>query len=212
MEVQVWSDVVCPWCYIGKRRFEEALARFAHHDEVEVRWRSFELDPSAPRIRTERAEEHLARKYSMPVDDARNAHRRMTDLAAEHGIAMRFDQTRSGNTFDAHRLLHLAADHGRQDALKERLMAAYFTEGRPIGEPATLRELAVDTGLPDDAVQAVLSTDAYAADVRADQQLARDYDISGVPFFVVDQKYAVAGAQRAAVLVDVLEQAWSEKD
>ena len=125
---------------------------------------------------------------------------------------MRLDLARSGNTFDAHRLLHLAAEHGLQGQLKERLLAAYFTQGRAIGESETLHELAVAVGLPGDVVAKVLDSDAYAGDVRADEQLARDYDITGVPFFVIDGRYAVAGAQRTDVLLDVLEQAWSEKD
>ena len=212
MEIQIWSDVVCPWCYIGKRRLEEALGRFEHRDQVALEWRSFELDPQAPPTREGSSEEHLARKYAMSTDQARAAQNRVSDLAAEHGVTMRFDIAKGGNTFDSHRLLHLSAEHGLQPQLKERLMAAYFTEGRAIGDLETLRELAIEIGLPADLVREVLATDAYAADVRADQQLARDYDITGVPFFVIDGKYAVAGAQRTDVLLDVLEQAWSEKD
>jgi predicted DsbA family dithiol-disulfide isomerase len=212
VEVQVWSDVVCPWCYIGKRRFEEAMARFEHREQIDLRWRSFELDPHAPRVRGGNYAEHLARKYAISTDKALESQRRMTQTAAEHGITMRFDLAKPGNTFDAHRLLHLAAEHGLQTQLKERLMAAYFTEGRAIGEQHTLSALAAEVGLHQDLIGKVLSTDEYADDVRNDERLGRDYDISGVPFFVIDGKYAVAGAQRTDVLVDVLEQAWSERD
>jgi predicted DsbA family dithiol-disulfide isomerase len=212
MDVEIWSDVVCPWCYVGKRRFEEALARFEHKDAVVVHFRSFELDPHAPRVREGNHEEQLASKYGMSIEAARASHRRLADLASEHGVTMRFDQVRSGNTFDAHRLLHLAAEHGVQGQLKERLMSAYFTEGRAIGDTDTLAALAVETGLAEDLVREVLGGGAYADDVRADEALARDYGVTGVPFFVIAGKYAVAGAQRSDVLLDALEQAWSEID
>lgn len=212
MEVQVWSDVVCPWCYIGKRRLDEAIERFAHAGELEVRHRSFELDPGAPAVRAGDHSEHLARKSGISVDEARESHRRLAALGAEHGLTLRFDIARGGNTFDAHRLLHLAYAHDRQAAVKERLFAAYFTEGAPIGERDTVQAIGVEAGLDAALVAKVLGSDSYAADVRADEQLARDFDITGVPFFVIDGRYAVAGAQRADVLLDALEQAWSEKD
>jgi predicted DsbA family dithiol-disulfide isomerase len=212
VEVEVWSDVVCPWCYIGKRRLDEAIARFESPDQIEVRWRSFELDPHAPPVRTESNVERLARKYSMPVEQAAASQRRVAQIAADHGVTMRFDLAKGGNTFDAHRLLHAAAEHGVQAELAERLMTAHFTDGRAIGDPATLASVAAEAGLDPDLVRKVLEGDAYADDVRADERLARDYDITGVPFFVIDGKYAVAGAQRADVLLDALEQAWSERD
>ena len=206
MQVEIWSDVVCPWCYIGKRRFEAALARFAHADDVEVRWRSFELDPSAPRVRQIAMADHLAGKYGMPRSEAEAMQERITALAAEEGLVYRFDRARLGNTFAAHRLLHLAAEHGVQGQTKERLMAAAFTEGEPIGDPATLIRLAGEVGLDAAKVAEVLDSDAYADAVRADEADARALGISGVPCFTVDRRIGVSGAQPAEVLARLLEQ------
>ena len=139
MNVEIWSDIACPWCYVGKRRFEAALAAFEHAGEVTVSWRSFELDPGAPPERPEDAAGHLARKYGRTREQAEQMHATMTGVAAGEGLDFRFDRLRLGNSFDAHRLVHLAAAHGIQDAMKERLMRAYLTEGEPIGDPATRR-------------------------------------------------------------------------
>jgi predicted DsbA family dithiol-disulfide isomerase len=209
MNIEIWSDVVCPWCYIGKRRFETALGRFAHRDNVRVVWRSFELDPSAPEIRTGDAAERLAAKYGMTRDQALANHARMTQMAAQEGLAFDFTKSRSGNTFNAHRLLHLARERGVQDAVKERLFRAYFTEGEPIGEPETLVRVVSDAGLSAQEARAVLSSDAHAEDVRAEELEARELGINGVPFFVVDRRYGVSGAQPADVLLEVLDKAWS---
>jgi predicted DsbA family dithiol-disulfide isomerase len=210
MKVEIWSDVVCPWCYIGKRRFEEALARFDHRGEVEVVWRSFELDPQAPVRRDGDSADRLAGKYGMTREKALAAQAHMTEVAAEEGLDFRFDLSKSGNTFDAHRVLHLAADRGGQDAAKERLLKAYFTDGEPIGDPETLARLAAEAGLDPAEVQEVLTSDRYAAEVRADERDAAGIGISGVPFFVVDRTYAVSGAQPADILLKVLERSWSE--
>jgi predicted DsbA family dithiol-disulfide isomerase len=210
MKVEIWSDVVCPWCYIGKRRFEDALARFDHRGDVEVVWRSFELDPQAPVRRVGDTADRLAGKYGMTREKALAAQAHMTEVAAEEGLDFRFDLSKSGNTFDAHRLLHLAGDRGVQDAAKERLLKAYFTDGEPIGEPETLARLATEAGLDPDEVQEVLAGDRYATEVRSDERDAAGIGISGVPFFVVDRTYAVSGAQPADVLLKVLERSWSE--
>ncbi|MEP6697563.1 MAG: DsbA family oxidoreductase [Pseudonocardiales bacterium] len=213
MKVEIWSDVVCPWCYIGKRRFEAALARFGHRDDVAVSWRAFELDPTAPRERTGELADHLAGKYGLSREQALGMHESMTATAAVEGLTFRFDRARSGNTFDAHRLLHLAAERGRhgQAALKERLLAAYLTDGEPIGDPDTLTRLAADAGLDADEVREVLSGDRYGAEVHADEAQARALGVTGVPFFVVDSKYGVAGAQSADVLLEVLDRAWADE-
>ena len=210
MRIDIWSDVVCPWCYVGKRRLEAALAQFPHRDEVDVHWHSFELDPAAPREREGSYEERLAEKYGCSVEEAAAMTATMMEAAAGDGLDFRFDKARPGNTFDAHRLLHLAADRGVQGALKERLFAATFTEGEPIGDGETLVRLATSVGLAADEVRGVLAGDAYAADVRADEQQAQSLGISGVPFFVVDQKYGVSGAQPSELLLQVLDRAWSE--
>jgi predicted DsbA family dithiol-disulfide isomerase len=203
--VEIWSDVVCPWCYIGKRRFEAALAEFPH--EVEVTWRSFELDPGAPATREHGAAEHLAAKYGMSVEQAQASHAQMTELAAREGLEYHFETARGGNSFDAHRLIHLAAAHGLQDAAKERVMRAYFTEGVAIGDREQLVALSADIGLDPDETRGVLESDAYADAVREDELLARRIGIQGVPFFVLDRRYGVSGAQPAEVLVQALEQA-----
>ncbi len=209
MQVEIWSDVVCPWCYIGKRRFEQALSRFAHRDEVDVTWRSFELDPSAPARREGNQLDHLAAKYGMTRDQAEAAQDRVTGQADGEGLVFHLDRAQSGNTFAAHRLIHLAADHSLQGAMKERLMAAYFTEAEPIGETDTLEKLAIDVGLDPHEVRRVLDGDAYSAAVRADEAEARTLGISGVPFFVIDRAYGVSGAQPADVLLEALDTAWA---
>src|SRR4051812_8401872 len=210
MKVEIWSDVVCPWCYVGKRRFEQALARFPHAAEVEVVYRAFELDPGTPRERTGDHNEHLARKYGLTVERAQQMNAQMTETAAAEGLDFRFDAMRGGNTFDAHRLLHLALDRGQQLELKERLLLATFTEGEPIGDPTALVRLAVDAGLDKTEVTEVLDSNRYADAVRHDEQQAASYGISGVPFFVVDGKYGVSGAQPADVLLAVLQHAYDD--
>jgi predicted DsbA family dithiol-disulfide isomerase len=207
MNVEIWSDVVCPWCYIGKRRFERAVASFGHPDEVEVTYRSFELDPSAPGQRTGTHAEHLAHKYGMTVAQAEQANEQMTERAAADGLDFRLDLIRGGNTFDAHRLLHLASERGLQPEMKERLMRATFTEGLPIADKPTLVRLATEVGLPAAEAQAVVDGDDYADAVRADEQQAARYGITGVPFFVADGKYAVSGAQSPEVLLQLLQRA-----
>ena len=211
MNVEIWSDVVCPWCYIGKRRFERAVASFGHPGEVTVIYRSFELDPNAPAQRTGTYAGHLARKYGMTIAQAEQASQQMTQRAAADGLEFRFDLIRGGNTFDAHRLLHLAKDHGLQPEMKERLLRATFTEGLPIADKPALVRLATEAGLPAAQVQAVLDGDAYADAVRADEQQAARYGITGVPFFVADGKYAVSGAQEPEVLLQLLRRAYGER-
>jgi predicted DsbA family dithiol-disulfide isomerase len=210
MKVEIWSDVVCPWCYVGKRNFEAALAEFPHRDEVEVVWRSFELDPHAPTTREMPYAERLAKKYGMSAHQAQAMIDNMTARGASAGLDMRFEISKPGNTFDAHRLIHLAAHHGIQDAVKERLLRATFTEGEPIGDHDALVRLAVDAGLPEDEVREVLAGDAFADEVRADEQQATDLDITGVPFFVVDGRFGVSGAQPAETLRRVLDHAWEQ--
>jgi predicted DsbA family dithiol-disulfide isomerase len=213
MRVEVWSDVVCPWCYIGKRRFEAALARFAHRDEVELVWRSFELDASASPSSAEQGTyaERLATKYRCSVTEAQGMIDTMTVTAAKEGLDFRFDLARPGNTFDAHRLLHLALEHGQQDELKERLDRATFTEGSPASDHSALRVLALQVGLPEVEVDAVLSSDRYSEAVRADEAQALAYGISGVPFFVIDGRYGISGAQPADDVLQTLDKAWSER-
>jgi predicted DsbA family dithiol-disulfide isomerase len=210
MRVEIWSDVVCPWCYIGKRRFEEALASFPHRDQVEVVWRAFELDPQAPGERVGDYAEMLATKYGVSVERGQEMIDTMTAAAAQDGLDFRFDQARVGNTFDAHRLLHLAGERGVQDAVKERLLRATFTEGEPIGDTETLVRLVAEAGLDADEARTVLAEGRFAEDVRAEELDAQRLGITGVPFFVVDRTYGVSGAQPAEVLRQVLDKAWED--
>jgi predicted DsbA family dithiol-disulfide isomerase len=211
LNVEIWSDIACPWCYIGKRRFEAALAEFEHAGEVEVTWRSFELDPSAPREHEGDRVDRLARKYGTTREQAHAMHEHMTGVAAGEGLEFRFDIARSGNTFDAHRLVHLGAAHRIQGEMKERLFRAYLSEGEVIGDPAVLERLAIDVGLPADEVRDLLAGDRYAAEVREDEQLAASLAITAVPFFVVDRAIAASGAQPPDLLRELLTRAWAQR-
>jgi predicted DsbA family dithiol-disulfide isomerase len=211
MDIEIWSDIACPWCYVGKRRFEAALAAFEHRDEVAVTWRSFELDPAAPAQRTVDSATHLAQKYGMSRDEALARQRSLAEMAAGDGLDMRSDIARGGNTFDAHRLLQLAKAHGAQDAMKERLMRAYHTEGEPIGDHEALLRLALEVGLPADEVRDVLASDRYAADVREDERAAMELGINAVPFFVVDRRIGAAGAHPAEALGELLRRGWDAR-
>jgi predicted DsbA family dithiol-disulfide isomerase len=210
MRVEIWSDVVCPWCYIGKRRFERARAAVGH--PVEVVWRSFELNPSAPRLGESGSYERIARKYGITVEQARQQYERITQLAAAEGLDYHLDRARSGSSFDAHRLIHLARLHGIQDAVKERLLAAYLQEGVAIGVPEELAPVAVSAGLAAADVDRVLGGDDFAAEVRADEDRALDIGVTGVPFFLVDGRAPIPGAQEVETFVAVLERAWQRRN
>jgi predicted DsbA family dithiol-disulfide isomerase len=212
MELEIWSDIACPWCYIGKRRLESGLAQFEHADEVTLTWRSFELDPRAPAEREGELAGHLAHKYGMPIEQARESQRGLTAMAAEEGLTFRFDQARSGNTFDGHRLMHLAAEHGLQEPMKERLMRAYFGEGRLISDPATLMTLGTEVGLPATEIEALLASDRFTDEVRADEQAAARLGVSGVPTFIVDRRVGVTGAQPPEMILEMLRQGWARRE
>jgi predicted DsbA family dithiol-disulfide isomerase len=211
VDVEIWSDIACPWCYIGKRRFEAALEQFEHRDEVNVTWRSFELDPGAPPERIGDRAERLAEKYGMSVEQAREAEQRLTSVAEEEGLDFRFDIARSGTTFDAHRLVHLAETHDLQDAMKERLLRAYFTEGELMSDRGTLVRMAAEVGLQEQEVRELLAGERYADEVRADERTAGELGISAVPTFVVDRKLGASGAQPPEALLDLLRQGWAKR-
>jgi len=208
MKIDIWSDLVCPYCYLGKRRLETALAQFAHRDQVELVWHSFELDPYAPAVSDEGTSEMLSRKYGIPLQQARASQRALEQQAAAVGLEFHLETTRTGNTFDAHRLIHLARSHGRQDELKDRLFAATFTEGRPIGDHEMLVELALEAGVPEADARRVLSSDEYADDVRADEADAVEVGVDGVPFFLIDRRFMIPGAQTPETVLAILERAW----
>ena len=210
MQVEIWSDPVCPWCYLGKRRFERALESFDHRDEVTVVYRSFELDPSAPPGATSPTVERLADKYGMTAGQADDAQRQMEQRAAQDGLEFRMDGLRSGNTRDAHRLLHLAKAHGVQAELAERLHRAYFTEQASIFDHSSLTELAVQAGLDRDDVIRVLGSQEYGDAVDTDEAMAQALGVNGVPLFVIDRRYGISGAQPPEVITGVLDRAWAE--
>lgn len=211
MQIEIWSDVMCPWCAVGKARFEKALAAFPHRDAVTVRWRSFELDPRAPREVEGDLVAALAKKYGRSRAGAQTMVDQMTATGAAEGLEFNFDVARPGNTFDAHRLLHLAAERGLQGALKARLFAAYLTEGEAVGQPVVLQRLAVEVGLDATAVAEVLAGDGFAEAVRADEREAMAMGVRGVPFFVIDRHLGLSGAQPTEVMLDVLQKAWSAR-
>jgi|ERR1700694_1174329 len=210
MKVEIWSDVVCPWCYIGKRRFESALQQFGPRDAIEVEFRSFELDPNAQLDDGTGLDERLARKYGFGLEQARMLNARVAKAAAGEGLEYRLDIARHGNTMDAHRLIHLAATQGLQAAMKERLMAAYFTEGKSIGDHDSLVELAVEVGLDGERARELLAGEEFAEEVHNDEREASELGITGVPFFVINRRYGVSGAQAPEVLLSALETAWNE--
>ncbi len=207
MQIEIWSDVVCPWCYIGKRRFETALAQFAQRASVQLIWRSYELDPNAPRQRPGTLVENLSRKYGVGMEEAAAMQARVISVAQEVGLAYHLDIARPGNTFDAHRLLHLAAERELGDRATERVMRGYFCEGLPVGDRIALARLAPEFGILEAEALALLESDAYAGTVRADETRAAELRISGVPFFLFDGKFGVSGAQPVEVFSETLEQA-----
>jgi predicted DsbA family dithiol-disulfide isomerase len=211
VDVEIWSDIACPWCYVGKRRFEAALQQFEHREDVNVTWRSFELDPAAPAERTGDRAERLAEKYGMTVEQAREAEQRLTSVAAGEGLPFRFDIARSGSAFDGHRLVHLAEAHGLQDEMKERLLRAYFTEGELMSDHDTLVRLAGEVGFDEREVRELLAGDRYADEVRADERTAGELGISAVPTFVIDRKLGASGAQPPEALLDLLRQGWAKR-
>jgi predicted DsbA family dithiol-disulfide isomerase len=212
--IDVWSDIACPWCFVGKRRLERALEQFPHADEVNVVWHAFELDPAAPPERDPSVPHaaRIAKKYGISLEQARANTDRLTQVARGEGITFDFEHIRSGNTFDAHRLVHLGHERGRQDAVKERLLKAYLEEGALMSDPATLVRLAGEAGLDEGEAADVLASDLFGDAVREDENQARELGISGVPCFVLDGRFAVSGAQSPQILLSALHQAWTARD
>lgn len=206
MHVEIWSDLACPWCYVGKRCFDAALDRFEGRDEVTVRFRAFELDPDAPAEREGAVVDHLARKYGITSERATELNAQLTAVAATVGIDMRFDRVRAGSTFDAHRIVALAGEHSVADVVTERLFRAYFTEGERLSDHAVLARLAGEAGVPEDEAVEVLAGDRFTDAVRYDEQLAATNRITAVPFFAVDRTVGAAGAQDPSVLLDMLRE------
>ena len=206
MRVDIWSDVICPWCYVGKARFEKALSSFAHRDEVEVVYHSFELDPGYPKDSRETTFAMLGRKYGMSEADARAAESRVAGLAEAEGLGFRPERP-VGNTFDIHRVLHLGLAKGVQAQLLNAVNEAYFGQGRQVFDRDVITEIAAETGLDATAAGDVIDGDAYAEDVRRDELQARQLGVSGVPFFVFDMALGVSGAQPTETFASALQQA-----
>jgi predicted DsbA family dithiol-disulfide isomerase len=207
VRVDIWSDLVCPWCYVGKRRFEKALARFDNRDEMQVVHRSFQLNPAAPRNQTSNRREMLMQKYRLSAAQAAEMDARMAQTAAAEGLEFQLEATVTGNTFDAHQLVHLARAHGLQDAVVERLFRAYFTEQRSLFARGPLVDLAADVGLDREEAAAALRDNLYAEAVKTDIEIARRLGVTGVPFFVINDRYGISGAQAADTFLDVLHRA-----
>lgn len=211
MKVEIWSDYACPFCYIGKRRFEEALAKLPYRDAVEVTFRSFELDPSAPVNVEHDVYDMLASKFGMSRERAIAMNRNVDDMAKEAGLTFVSDTRVLTNTFDAHRLTHLAKERGVADRLNERLFRAHFTESKHLGDRETLAALAAEAGLDAEEARRTLASDAYAEAVRDDERQAAALGVRGVPFFAIDRKFGVSGAQSAEAFERALNEAWGER-
>ncbi len=210
LQIDIWSDVACPWCYIAKRNVDAALRSFAHRDQVDLVFRSFELAPEAPAIPEADYASTIAAKYGMTLEATQKMFGTIEAAALLSGLKLDLRRARPGNTHDAHRLLHLAKAHRCQEAVKERFFRAIFVEGEPIGDRETLTRLSIDAGLPAQKVADVLRGDAFAAEVRADEDQAAGLGVSSVPFAAIDRRFSLVGAQRPEVIVRALETAFAK--
>ncbi len=210
MKVEIWSDVMCPFCYIGKRKFEKALSEFPGKNNIEVIWKSFQLDPSTVTDPSLSTIDHLAEKKGWSKEQARETTAHVTGIAKQVGLDFNFDKAVVANSFDAHRLSHLAKKHNKQNELEEKLFAAYFTEGKNTADHATLLQIATEIGLDKTEVNTLLTGDLYTEEVEKDIYEAQQVGVRGVPFFVLDRKYAVSGAQEPATFLQALTQSYEE--
>lgn len=210
-KIEIWSDIVCPFCYIGKRRLEQALQQFSQKEDVEVLWYSFQLDPSAKKVDGKDIYDHLAEKYGQDREWAITVNNNLVENARNVGLEYNFDKVIPTNTFDAHRIIHLAASHGLQGEAEERFFAAYFTEGKNLSDPDTLVELAAETGLDREEARRTLQSSDYADAVRGDIEEAESLGINAVPFFVFNRKYAISGAQPTHLFLETLRKAAEEE-
>ncbi|MGF1635561.1 MAG: DsbA family protein [Cyclobacteriaceae bacterium] len=212
MKVEIWSDVMCPFCYIGKRRFEKALAKFEHNHQVEIIWKSFLLMPDLKTDPSKNVVEFLAKTKGWTLDYARNAHEYVTNMAKEEDLHYNFERAVVANSFNAHRLLHLAKRHAKGHILKESLLKAYFIEGKNIDERETLISMGKNVGLPTEDMHTMFESDLFADEVRKDLYEARQVGVTGVPFFLFDGKYAVSGAQSVDVFISALRKIYEEQE
>lgn len=210
LKIQIWSDVMCPFCYIGKRKIEEAITQFENKDSIEIEWKSFELDPSFVATPNESITDHLAEKYGRDTDWAQSMLENMTENAKNSGLDFHFENSILANSLNAHRLMHLAKKHNLSNELKELLFKAYLTDGKDVNNWNTLEEIGTEAGLPIDEIIELITTNDYTKEVREDQHEAQKLGVTGVPFFVFDNKYAVSGAQPTDVFLKTLEKTWEE--
>ncbi|WP_203362085.1 DsbA family oxidoreductase [Bacillus sp. REN10] len=211
MKVEIWSDFVCPFCYIGKRRLEAALKQFPHREEVEIMYKSYELDPNAKPESDEHIYEALAAKYGTSVEQVQQMTENVRHQAAEAGLSFNFDNMKSANTFQAHRLAKYAREQGKEKEMVERLLKAYFTDSMNVNDQAVLVELAKEIGLHQESVQDLFASNRFSEEVRADENLARKLGVQGVPFFVINDKYAISGAQPTEAFLNALQKVWEEE-
>lgn len=212
MKIEVWSDFISPCCYIGKRKLEEALKKFPHHKNVFIEYKSFELDPDADQYTQKGLSELMARKYKMTTDEIKDLTTKMVEQAAEYGLVYDFDEMRWLNTFDAHRLAQYATKENKGNEMIERLLKAYFIESKHIGSYHILIELACEVGLDIEKIEGILESCKFTKNVRLDQEQAEEIGIQTVPFYVFNEKYAVAGVQTSEVFLDILKQVWEEEN
>lgn len=211
MRIDVWSDFLCPFCHLGRRQLELAIAEFEHGDEVDVVWHSFQLDRAADAVVEGSNVERIAEKYGVSIEQMEETHRQMAEQAAEVGLDFQWDKAVGGNSYDAHRLHHFARSVGREKEFMDRLMTAWYSEGAAIGDHDTLVRLAADAGLEEDVVRGVLDSDSFGQDVRTDLALAHQIGITAVPTFVLDQKFGVSGAQGVESIRKAISYAWDDQ-
>jgi len=214
MKVEIWSDIMCPFCYIGKRNFEAALKEFEAKNEIEIEWKSFQLDPTIPKSFDEKMStyEYLAERKGMSVEKAIELHSNVTEMARKVGLTYNFDQSVVSNSFDAHKLIQLAKTKGLGDAAEEQLFKAYFTDGKDMSNHSTLTELGNEIGLNEKEVISALESEEYSSKVNSDISQGNELGVTGVPFFVFDRKYAISGAQPVETFLNALKQSFSESN
>lgn len=213
MKIDIWSDIACPFCYIGTKQLKTAIEKFAHGSEVEVVYHSFELDPTAPKEAGEESmAEMLVRKKSLPTDQVDEMLKNIVSSAKQNDLTFNLDQAKIVNTFDAHRLVHFAAEHNKAAEAVEALYEAYFTNGQNVANVTTLVKLANKIGLDKESARQALESDKHTSEVKADIKQAADYGIRGVPFFIIDDKYGVSGAQGVDAFGEALSKIWHEKN
>jgi len=210
MKVEIWSDIMCPFCYIGKRKFENALQQFRHQEQIEIVWHSYQLDPEMQHVPGRNINEVLAEKKGWSPQQAKQMNDQVTAMARTEGLEYNLAQAVPANTFNAHRLTHLAAQYNLQNKAEERIFRAYFTEGKNIGDAETLVQLGTEIGLPATEVRQMLQTDAFTAAVQQDISEAQQLGVRGVPYFVLNRKYGISGAQPSEVFLKALNQVWEE--